>query len=152
MFHVLYFAYGSNLDHEQIKSRCPGSEYLFRAKLPGYRLLFDGHSERRGCSVANIVQDLEGHVWGGVFRMTDEDLVQLDKYENHPHSYKRSVVKVTDDHGKEHDVLAYHRLHDKEGKPNKRYIQHIINGAKHCGLPEEYITKLLSLFPSQEKD
>jgi hypothetical protein len=36
-------------------------------------------------------------------------------------------------------------VHDKEGKPNHTYIQHILNGARHCGLPEEY-TKKLEMF------
>ncbi|BCV02065.1 MAG: hypothetical protein CM15mV49_290 [uncultured marine virus] len=35
-----YFAYGSNMNHEHMKMRCPKSKYLGTFELPGYKLVF----------------------------------------------------------------------------------------------------------------
>jgi gamma-glutamylcyclotransferase len=40
----LYFAYGSNLDVEQMKRRCPESKVLVPGCLRGYRLDFTWRS------------------------------------------------------------------------------------------------------------
>ena len=39
---MLYFAYGSNLDVQQMALRCPRARKLGRARLDGYELKFDG--------------------------------------------------------------------------------------------------------------
>ena len=49
----LYFAYGSNINLEQMAWRCPGAEVFGPAVLEGYELLFRGNS-RRGSGVATI--------------------------------------------------------------------------------------------------
>ena len=36
---ILYFAYGSNLKHKQMESRCPGFKYITNFYLKGYKLL-----------------------------------------------------------------------------------------------------------------
>ena len=40
---MLYFAYGSNLHHKQMKMRCRDSKYLGCYTLKGYRLFFRNH-------------------------------------------------------------------------------------------------------------
>ena len=37
---MLYFAYGSNLNHFQMKRRCKDSNFLKKYELKGYRLNF----------------------------------------------------------------------------------------------------------------
>ena len=37
---MLYFAYGSNLNHFQMKRRCKDSKYLKKINLKGYTLNF----------------------------------------------------------------------------------------------------------------
>ena len=37
---MLYFAYGSNLNHFQMKRRCKDSKYLKKINLKGYKLNF----------------------------------------------------------------------------------------------------------------
>jgi len=39
---TLHFAYGSNMDREQMSRRCPGAEYVGAASLPGYRFIING--------------------------------------------------------------------------------------------------------------
>ena len=53
----LYFAFGSNLDTEQMRTRCPGSRPQAAAVLPGFRLGFAGTSSTWGGGVATVVAD-----------------------------------------------------------------------------------------------
>ena len=48
----LYFAYGSNINLEQMADRCPAAEVVGTAVLDGYELLFRG--KRSGYGVATI--------------------------------------------------------------------------------------------------
>ena len=47
-----YFAFGSNLDQEQMRARCPSAKLLGPAVLPGHALAFAGYSHRWGGAVA----------------------------------------------------------------------------------------------------
>ena len=48
----LYFAYGSNINLEQMACRCPAAEVVGSAVLDGYELLFRGN--RSGYGVATV--------------------------------------------------------------------------------------------------
>ena len=51
---MLYFAYGSNLNHKQMHIRCKDSRYIKSAFLEDYKLSFCAASKDYG--VANIVK------------------------------------------------------------------------------------------------
>ncbi len=51
-----YFAYGSNMNHKQMKQQCPESKFLKRAYLDDYSLIYDGYSKSRDGAVANIIK------------------------------------------------------------------------------------------------
>ena len=64
---MLYFAYGSNLNHIQMKRRCKDSVYLKKINLKDYRLTF-----RSKFRVADIELKKNSIVPGGLFE-NDED-------------------------------------------------------------------------------
>ena len=51
----LYFAYGSNMNDEQMEFRCPDAEAVGTVCLEGYRLAFLSNGTGRG--VSNILPD-----------------------------------------------------------------------------------------------
>ena len=54
---MLYFAYGSNLNHYQMKSiRCVGSKYLMTTFLKDYKLSFCHPNKSNKYGYANIVK------------------------------------------------------------------------------------------------
>ncbi|MBB3178254.1 ABC transporter substrate-binding protein [Variovorax sp. Sphag1AA] len=65
-----YFAYGSNMLHDQIGARCPSQKFICVAELPGYRLAFTRYSPKRQCGVADIVPAPGESVWGALFEMS----------------------------------------------------------------------------------
>ena len=60
----LYFAYGSNMNLDQMAYRCPAAEAVCTAKLEGYELFFAG---RPGNGVASIRPKQGGTVVGVLF-------------------------------------------------------------------------------------
>ena len=84
-----YFAYGSNLNFEQMAYRCPEATVVGTAKLDGYELAF-----RRG--YLTILPKEGASVEGLIWSVTDHDESQLDCYEGYPTFYDKETVTVTD--------------------------------------------------------
>jgi gamma-glutamylcyclotransferase (GGCT)/AIG2-like uncharacterized protein YtfP len=107
MKRTLYFAYGSNLSEAQMRARCPGARPAGRAALRGYRLTFAGYSTLWGGAVATLAPDPKGRVRGILYELTPADLDALDRWEGHPHYYRRARATVTDGSRRERKVQLY---------------------------------------------
>lgn len=124
-----YFAYASNLNHKQIKERCPGSQPKFRAVLPNYRLIFAGWSRQWRGGVASIKPFQGEKVVGAVYEITEECLRRLDKYEGYPHVYNRINVLVIDEEGEATRATTYiKREQSEETQPSREYLAIIQQG------------------------
>ena len=62
---MLYFAYGSNLNHEQMKRRCNGAKYIKKHSLKSYKLCFSHKTKHSIYGHANIIRDKKSKVFGG---------------------------------------------------------------------------------------
>jgi len=142
---MYYFAYGSNMNREQMKKRCPTGRFLKRARLLGYKFVYDGHSSMRNGAVANIIKSENGTVWGVIFEIDDECIKNLDRYEGFPRSYQRRCVGVDDEGGNTYQAVVYLRKPQEIGKPSDEYRDILLEGARDCGLPESYIKDFLKL-------
>jgi hypothetical protein len=71
---VLYFAYGSNLDFDQMSERCPSARFVAIAELPHHRLAFTRRSKNRNCGVADAVPDVSQSVWGVVYAISHDEI------------------------------------------------------------------------------
>lgn len=140
---MYYFAYGSNMNMKQMRRRCPTSRFICRVFLPNYKFVYDGISSKRRGAVANIVELTGGIVWGGLFEIDEECLANLDCCEDFPNSYDRKELHVRDDTGIEYCAITYFRVGEPLGKPSEEYCQTILQGARECGLPQEYIKTYL---------
>ncbi|MGB2933386.1 MAG: gamma-glutamylcyclotransferase family protein [Methyloceanibacter sp.] len=74
---MIYFAFGSNMDPEQMKVRCPSHDVLGRAYLLDFDLCFPRRSPKRGCGTAGIVPSAGKIVWGVLYALTESDLPGL---------------------------------------------------------------------------
>ena len=70
---MLYFAYGSNMDWDQMRTRCPSAAFVGIARLPDHRLAFTRFSKTRKCGVADVVPAKGQSVWGAVFSIDERD-------------------------------------------------------------------------------
>jgi len=159
---MLYFAYGSNLNWEQIKKRVPSSSFHGIAKLENYRLDFTRKSANRGCGVADIVKDENKDVWGAIYQFNKKDLKKLDECEgynpnreNEKNAYIRIEKMVYLEGKKDQSMTVYtYEVIDREfdkHKPNKDYKNLIVTGAKYWKLPKEYIKYLENIETIKDK-
>ena len=81
---MLYFAYGSNLHHIQMKRRCKDSIFLKKIDLKDFRLTF-----RSKYRAADIEPKKNSMVPGGLFEISKSDEKKLDIYEDFPILYKK---------------------------------------------------------------
>lgn len=42
---MYYFGYGSNINHEQMKIRCPNAKFIKKVFLKNYKFVYDGYSK-----------------------------------------------------------------------------------------------------------
>lgn len=130
---TLYFAFGSNLDTAQMRARCRHAVVERRAVLHGYRLAFTGYSVLRGGGVATVIEAEGDAVEGLLYRLTDADLVELDKYEGHPGFYRRVRVTVEDARGAQVSAWTY-RLDRAERRPAVEYTRIIADAYMTLGI------------------
>ncbi len=147
---MLYFAYGSNLDWEQMKERCSTARFVCNAVLRDHKLAFTRKSINRGCGAADVIPDSGKEVWGVVYQISDRDVGKLDKAEGFQpgrakNSYMREERHVFEEGKAEQPVNVTIYLAVKEENPplpDKKYKDQIVNGAKYWHLPEGYIEEL----------
>jgi hypothetical protein len=89
-----YFAYGSNLDAEQIAKRTPFAKLVGRAVLKNYKLTFVTYNYSWRGGVANVEPSEGDVVYGLLWHFTDDMLTKMDRFEGHPTTYKRHEVDV----------------------------------------------------------
>lgn len=149
---MLYFAYGSNMDWDQMRNRCPSARFKCTASLKDHKLAFTRYSGGRKCGVADAVPH-EGHdVWGVVYQIEEVDIGRLDRSEGfkpgrplEQNAYRREQRHVYDDDDQGSPLLVSLYFANKEDDPplpNAAYKELIVKGAQHWHLPTEYIAEL----------
>ncbi|MER9880998.1 gamma-glutamylcyclotransferase family protein [Mesorhizobium sp. M0118] len=146
---MLYFAYGSNMDPEQMRERCPDAEAVGIGLLQEYDLCFPRLSKNRNCGVSSVEPRAGSNTWGVVYRLSAPDIIRLDKSEGFradrhadENAYNRVEVIVTLNGipAKVHTYIATRQ--DGVPLPNAAYLKHIRDGARHHGLPADYLARL----------
>ena len=100
---TLYFAYGSNMNLEQMSRRCPKAKVVGTAFLEGYELLFRGS---RQSAVATIEPKTDSRVPIVIWQITPSDEEALDRYEGFPHLYRKEYLTV-DFNGNPTEMMVY---------------------------------------------
>lgn len=140
---VRYFAYGSNMDVDQLKGLCPSAEVLGAGVLKGYRLGFTIYSSGWGGGAADVVPEPGREVWGIAYVMDTKDLDQLDSKEGCPDHYGRVELLVHVSGTEYRDVWVYEAAQKRSFVPPKRqYIKIMIRAAIRYGFPQEYVDSL----------
>ena len=135
---LLYFAYGSNMDSRHMKSRVPGARPLGPARLDGFRLAFSVYSTEWEGGAGNLELDPEGHVWGVLWEIPDDETAGLDGFQGHPTFFRKEDVVVEGPEGP--TIASTYRVAHQEGtyvRPTESYLQLLRSAIRTCGLPPE---------------
>ena len=131
---MLYFAYGSNLHHFQMKRRCRDSVFLKKLYLKNFRLTF-----RSKYRVADIEPKKNSIVRGALFKISKSDEKKLDVYEDYPILYKKYYFAH---YGKK--VMTYTMTKKTSFTfPTERYLNIVKRGYKDCGLDKKELNTAL---------
>ena len=133
-----YFAYGSNMNLEQMAYRCPSAEVVENVHVEGYRLAFCGRPSGNG--VATILPEEGSHVDGVLWKITKECEQSLDYYEGYPHLYSKEIIHVKNSDGKERNVTVYtinEPYKSQPSVPSPVYLEGILGGCREEGIREK---------------
>lgn len=87
----LYFAYGSNINLDQMAQRCPDAQVVGPVTLENYELLFRGNL--RGAGVATIAPREGSTVHGLLWNITPECERSLDYYEGYCEARPQALMR-----------------------------------------------------------
>ena len=137
----LYLAYGSNLSVEQMERRCPDAKPIGKAILPDWKLLFKIHATIEPCKGSKVPV----LVW----KISDRDEQNLDRYEGYPSYYIKQDVELmmTDLRGRNPrpvTAMVYimadgHRVR----MPMKGYVDILVEGYERFGFDEDILREAL---------
>lgn len=148
---MFYLAYGSNINRAQMEERCNTTKPIFikSGYLEGYKLVFDGYSNRRQGLVADIRKANGYKVPYVIWEISSqEDIKSLDTSEGfrknrgpEENSYQRKLIGYPDFE----DVYVYVMTKSFIAKRNEShiipsdYIDTIRKGYKEFGLDESIL-------------
>lgn len=146
-----YFAYGSNMDKEDLDAWCKNHGYeiinflsVIPAKLKGYVLAFNYLSSNRKAGAANIMKSENDEVYGLLIKLHDKSKETIRVKEGYrSHCYDEIKVEVETLDGKIFpDVLTYKVFKEKQRNefqlPRRDYLELIIQAAEKCNFPNDY--------------
>jgi len=152
---MIYFAYGANIDPQQMRLRYRHGTSLGRARLDGYRLCFPRYSFIRQSALASIEKALDESVWGALYEIEEADLSRLDACEGYyvasdpaGNPVNRVQVETWDrDAGRVEAFTYVANAMAYAGEPSYGYLSQLARSGQVLGFPEEYLSKILAFVP-----
>ena len=137
-----YIAYGSNLNVNQMKMRCPDAEIFSKGYINGYELLFKG--SLTGAYLT--IEKCKGKkVPIGIWKVSASDELALDRYEGYPNFYYKEDLKFKIDK-KEFSGFVYIMHEEREiGIPSDIYVNVCKEGYESFGFDEKYLEEAVKI-------
>ncbi len=139
----IYAAYGSNMNIQQMKMRCPKAKLLGTGTIEGYRLTFRGS----GRGVANI-EELSGRAVPIVlWEITSRCEESLDIYEGYPRLYVKKDVEIVNAKGEMIKAFVYvmaEEYTDSTALPSTNYLNSIWQGYMENKLDTDVLRTAMS--------
>ena len=139
-----YIAYGSNLNIEQMRRRCPQARIIGTAEIKDYELLFKGSLTG---SYLTIEKSMGSRVPVAVWETTDADETALDRYEGFPTFYYKAEMEL-DIKGIRtgrirHRNCYVYIMHEerKIGVPSYYYVDTCLEGYRAFGFDESFLRR-----------
>lgn len=137
------------MNTERITERCSSSRFISRAKVNGYKLLFNKRSKDKSGKANLIYTGDKSLVWGVIFDISEDQKPILDKAEGLGKGYDEYKLIVINDLEQEIECVCYiatdEKYLDNNLKPYDWYKEYCLIGAKQHNLPEDYILTIESV-------
>lgn len=153
--YIFYFAYGSNMSIERLKSRINSAKFVCVAQLYAHKLEFHKISKKDGSGKCDAFYtgNFNDIVFGAVYSISMNQLKDLDKFEGCGSGYKRKTVLVNLGSDEILNVETYIATSiDSLLRPLDWYKEHVLRGAQSIALPNEYISMINAVEAKVETD
>lgn len=146
---MYYFAYGSNMNWDDLDKWCEGKGYLpidpgsnvEPGIIKGYRLIFNHWSKSRGGGALNIIRSMGDEVCGILLTLSDEDFQKIKEKEGP--AYKSCPVNVVLADGRVVGAKAFKAKDSRElYPPTNEYLEIVSVGAEHFNLGEKCLGQI----------
>lgn len=128
---LLYAAYGSNINTEQMNRRCPDAKIIGTGNVQDMQLAFN--------KVATLHSKSDTVSPVLLWELTEEDEKKLDVFEGYPHKYHKETVRVEAD-GKIITAMSYIMNDSKRQRvPTEEYYDRISKGYAQFGFDFIYL-------------
>jgi hypothetical protein len=143
---VWYFAYGSNLNVDQMRKLVGQWALSKRAVARNFKLVFNVYSKQRKGYIVNMLEsaNFEDIVPGVVYHLTQEQLHALQKFDGIPPTDIR--VELEDGNEISHAEAFIWKTAEKDHLPAKEYLRTIEQGLVQHGYPEARARNILARF------
>ncbi len=141
---VRFFAVGTNMDEECMRSWIPSARRLTIASLSGFSVRWHKRSSDGGKLAALHTGHPDDVIWGVVYDVDGVGLTAIDEGQR-SHGYRDERVTVVGLDGDEHDASVYvagAEMIDDSMMPTRSYRDPIVKAARANGLPAEYVDEL----------
>lgn len=134
-----YFAYGSNMDENQMEHRCKEAKLAGTAKLTDYRFALDAHG------FATVIPGKGSAVTGLLWNITPNCEESLDGYEGVAKGcYRKEYLPVECGAGTIKALIYISNRAELKGKTSSVYTDRVIAAAEEHDLPESYVDEIKS--------
>lgn len=131
-----YIAYGSNLNKEQMKFRCPDAKPIGTAVLPKHSLYFRGSQSG---NYLTVEKEAGGFVPVAIWAVSAADMKSLDRYEGYPTFYRKESIPIIIE-GKRVEAVIYIMNEGRPyGPPTKYYLETCLEGYRDFGFDSEVL-------------
>lgn len=136
----LYIAYGSNMDEEQMKYRCPDARLIGTSAVADYQLLFKG---TKTGAYATIESKAGSQVPVLVWEIGEMDEQRLDRYEGYPAFYYKRELEIPVEGKNEQAMVYIMREENQMGLPSQRYYAVVGNAYRKFGFDRTVLEQAL---------
>jgi len=132
---IIYFAYGYNTNSQHMARRCPDAVFLGSARLLNHKFRFAYH--------ADVVRSRRNTVNGVLWRLTEQCLRNLDKFEGYPVYYARKRLLIRQ--GKKLRKAMVYTMTRKGDMslPNSEYLTALLEGYQEHGIDDRQIYRAI---------
>jgi gamma-glutamylcyclotransferase (GGCT)/AIG2-like uncharacterized protein YtfP len=134
-----YLAYGSNLNLQQLKKRCPTAKFIGKTILNNYRLVFKGNN----IGFLTIEEVENSIVPLGIFEITEFDEHNLDWYEGYPNFYHKEYLDIIVNDNKEKALIYIMNPNYSYALPSMEYLKNCIEGYNDFGFNKKILEQAI---------
>ncbi len=136
-----YLAYGSNLNLDVMKARCPSARAVSYGVLNGYRLAYRGSAA--GFSYLTI-EKAEGYqVPVGIFKIASFDIPRLDYCEGYPTLYGKDFISIKAGLRKYKGLIYVMKENFSYQIPSSEYVATCEVGSEYFGFDKSILDEAL---------